>query len=66
MRVELRGRSRVGCLFFGVDVIDGAQQCSVLQVMSCDIDGIIHRHVFGCFRCFRVTWAAVSSDKGFH
>ena len=25
-------------------MIDGAQQCSVLQVISCDIDGIIHRH----------------------
>ena len=24
---------------------DGAQQCSVLQVMSGDIDGIIHRHL---------------------
>ena len=23
---------------------DGAQQCSVLQVISGDIDGIIHRH----------------------
>ena len=26
-------------------MIDGAQQCSVLQVISCDIDGIIHRQV---------------------
>ena len=34
----------VGFLFFCVDVIDGAQQCSVLQVISGDIDGIIHRH----------------------
>ena len=44
----------VGCLFFCVDVIDGAQQqcSSVLQVISGDIDGIIHRH--SCcagFRC---------------
>ena len=30
--------------FFCVDAIDGAQQCSVLQVISGDIDGIIHRH----------------------
>ena len=34
----------VGCLFFSVDVIDGAQQCGVLQAISGDIDGIIHRH----------------------
>ena len=27
-----------------LDVTDGAQQCSVLQVISGDIDGIIHRH----------------------
>ena len=65
----------VGCLLFCVDVIDGKQQCcSVLQVTSCDIDGIIHRdscHAgFGCFvgsfRSFRITWADVSSDEGFH
>ena len=34
----------VGCLFFSVDVIDGAQQCSVLLAISGDTDGIIHRH----------------------
>ena len=34
----------VGCLFFCVDVVDGAQQCNVLQVISGDIDGIIHRY----------------------
>ena len=34
----------VGSLFFCGDVIDGAQQCNVLQVISGDIDGIIHRH----------------------
>ena len=34
----------VSCLFLCVDVIDGAQQCSVLQAISGDIDGIIHRH----------------------
>ena len=34
----------VGCLLFCVDVTDGAQQCSVLQVISSDIDGILHRH----------------------
>ena len=34
----------VGCLFLSVDVIEGAQQCSVLQVMSGDIDDIIHSH----------------------
>ena len=34
----------VGCLLFCVDVTDGAQQCSVLQVISGDIDGILHRH----------------------
>ena len=34
----------VGCLSFCVDVIDGAQQCSVLQAIIGDIDGIIHRH----------------------
>ena len=43
----------VSCIFFCVDVIDGAQQCSVLQVISGDIDGIIHRHSccagFGCW-----------------
>ena len=33
-----------GCLLFCVDVTDGAQQCSVLQVISGDIDGILHRH----------------------
>ena len=38
-------------LFFCVDVIDGAQQCSVLQVVCGDIDGI-HRH--SCFAVFRV------------
>ena len=26
-------------------MIDGAQQCSVLQVISGDTDGIIHRHL---------------------
>ena len=30
--------------FICVYVTDGAQQCSVLQVISGDIDGIIHRH----------------------
>ena len=50
--------------FFCVDVIDGAQQCcSVLQVISDYIDGIIHRHScyagFGCsffslFSCYYV------------
>ena len=34
----------VGCLLFCVDVTDGAQQCSVLQVIWSDIDGILHRH----------------------
>ena len=34
----------VGCLLFCVDVTDGAQQCSVLQVISSDIDGILQRH----------------------
>ena len=34
----------VGCLLFCVDVADGAQQCSVLQVISSDIDDILHRH----------------------
>ena len=34
----------VGCLLFCADVTDGAQQCSVLQVISSDIDGILHRH----------------------
>ena len=35
----------VSCLLFCVDVTDGAQQqCSVLQVISGDIDGILHRH----------------------
>ena len=34
----------VGYLLFCVDVTDGAQQCSVLQVISGDIDGIIHSH----------------------
>ena len=34
----------VGCLLFCADVTDGAQQCSVLQVISGDIDGILHRH----------------------
>ena len=44
-------------LLFCVDVIDGAQQCSVSQVISGDIDGI-HRHSccagFGCwfFLCY--------------
>ena len=33
-----------GCLFFCVDVVDGALQCSVSQVISGDVDGIIHRH----------------------
>ena len=37
-------RLLVGCLLFCVDVTDGAQQCSVLQVRSGDIHGIIHRH----------------------
>ena len=43
----------VGWLFFCVDVIDGAEQCSVLQVISGGNDGIIHRHScwagFGCW-----------------
>ena len=30
--------------FICVYVTDGAQQCSVLRVISGDIDGIIHRH----------------------
>ena len=34
----------VGCLLFCVNVTDGAQQCSVLHVISSDIDGILHRH----------------------
>ena len=34
----------VGCLLCCVDVTDGAQQCSVLHVISSDIDGILHRH----------------------
>ena len=34
----------VGCLLFCVDVTDGVQQCSVLQVISSYIDGILHRH----------------------
>ena len=51
----------VGCLFFCVDVIDGAQQCSVLQAISGDVDGIIHRHsccagfecwFFSLFSCY--------------
>ena len=29
---------------FCVDVIDGAHQCSISQVISGDVDGIIHRH----------------------
>ena len=52
----------VGCLFFCVDLVDGAQQCNVLQVISGDIDGIIHRHSsvergsgVGSFGSFRVT-----------
>ena len=36
----------VGCLLFCVDVTDGAQQCSVLQVISSDIDGILHRQYY--------------------
>ena len=43
----------VGWLSFCVDVIDGAEQCSVLQVISGGNDGIIHRHScwagFGCW-----------------
>ena len=31
--------------FIRVDVTDGAQQCSVSQLISGDIDGIIHRHL---------------------
>ena len=51
----------VGCLFFCVDVIDGAQQCSVLQVIGGTIDSIIHRHscwagygcwLFSLFSCY--------------
>ena len=34
----------VSCLLFCADVTDGAQECSVLQVISNDIDGILHRH----------------------
>ena len=34
----------VGCILFCVDVTDGAQQCSVLQVISGDIEDIIHRN----------------------
>ena len=63
----------VGCLFFYVDVIDGAQQCSVLQVISGDIDGIVHRHsccagsgcwffscyVGCCIKCLRFSQRAV-------
>ena len=32
------------CLLLCIDVTDGAQQCSVLQVISGDVDGILHRH----------------------
>ena len=51
----------VDCFFFCVGAIDGAQQCSVLQVTSGDIDGIIHRHsgcagfgfwLFSLFSCY--------------
>ena len=42
----------IGCLLF-CDAIDSAQQCSVSQVISGDIDGGIHRHSccvgFGCW-----------------
>ena len=34
----------VGCFLFCVDATDGAQQYSVLHVISSDIDGILHRH----------------------
>ena len=46
----LRVAGWLGCLSFCVDVIDGAQQCSILQVMGGDIDGIIHRH--SCYTGF--------------
>ena len=43
----------VGWLSCCVGVIDGAEQCSVLQVISGGNDGIIHRHScwagFGCW-----------------
>ena len=63
----------VAFLFFCVEVIDGAQQCSILQVISGDFDGIIDRHScwagfsmlgVGSFRSFRVSWVCctVSSD----
>ena len=57
----------VGCLFFCVDLIDGAQQRSVLQVISCEIlmayTGTLAARGsgVGSFRSFCVTWASVSS-----
>ena len=47
-------RDLVGFLFFCVEVIDGAQQCSILQVIGGDIDGIIHRH-----SCWAGFWVLV-------
>ena len=50
----------VCCHFFCVCVIDGAQQCSVLQVIIDDIDGIIDRHSccagFGCWFFSLIWW----------
>ena len=53
-------------------MVDSAQQCSVLQVISGDIDGIIHRHCcvgleclfFSCYvgrgiKCLRFSQRAV-------
>ena len=45
---------------------DGAQQqCSVLEVISGDIDGTPAAQGWGV-GSFRVTWAAVLSASGFH
>ena len=54
----------MGCLLFCVDVTDGEQQCCVLQVISGDIDGIIHTPAargsgVGSFRSFRFHKRAV-------
>ena len=56
----------VCCLFFCVDGIDGAQQCSVLQAISGDNDGIIHRH--SCcagFECWFFSFSSSSCGKLF-
>ena len=51
--LRVAGRLVAGCVFICVDVIDGTQQCSILQAMSGDVDGTIHRHAscagFGCW-----------------